>query len=176
MLRAPASDEHRRLLQLLAADVAAYIGLGAAALIVSGAATAGTLAVLAGAAAATAFVINGYAMQELSRGLGHGGLGRWWRHKSVAVARAGIALTAVTAIAFATGAISVRGHGYVIDRQAPATIAYVATAVLFVVMVARMWTLVAKTRYTARVHFENEPLRRLRRPELHQWPGHHPSH
>jgi hypothetical protein len=175
MLRAPASDEHQHLLQLLAADIAVYVMLGVAALLVPIGAAAGALTVLATAAGAAAFVINGYAMRELCRGLGHGGLGRRWRNANVAIARAGGACTIAIGAAFATDAISVDGHRYVVDTHAPASIAYAATVVVFVAMVVRLSTLVSHTRYTVRVHFENEPLRRLRRPQLRQLPGQHPG-
>jgi hypothetical protein len=175
MLRAPGSDEHQHLLQLLAADVAAYAALSTAALIVPANTAAAVLTVLATAAGAAAFVINGYAMRELCRGIGHGGLGRRWRRASPAITRAGAACTVAVGVAFATGAISVRGHRYVLDRVAPPAIAYLITVVMFIAMVARESTLAANTRYTVRVHFENEPLRRLRRPELRQLPGHRPG-
>jgi hypothetical protein len=69
----------------------------------------------------------------------------------------------------------VHGHHYAFDRYGPASLAYVATVVVFIATVVRLATLVAHTRYTLRVHFENEPLRRLRRPDMRQLRGHYPS-
>jgi hypothetical protein len=175
MLRAPGSEEHHHLLQLLAADVAACAALATAALIVPTNIAAGVFTVLATAAGAAAFVINGYAMRELCRGIGHGGLGRRWRRANPAITKAGVACTIAIGVAFATGAISVHDHRYVVDRLAPATVAYLVTVVAFIATVIRSSTIAANTRYTVRVHFENEPLRRLRRPQLRQLPGHRPS-